>query len=167
MIDTETLGTTPESVILSIAAVRFDRRTGDIVKQVHLRVSPNQPDRRIDQDTLRWWLAQPAVSISEAFGGTALLKDALELLAEFVDSKDLVWSQGTDFDFPLLQNAFESAGMKLPWKYWSKRDTRTVYDVCCFDANCVPRDGMHHNALSDCHHQIRCVVDAMCLANLY
>jgi DNA polymerase III epsilon subunit-like protein len=161
MIDIETLGLTPNSVILTIAAVRFNRCTGEVTGGTHLRVNPNQPDRRIDEGSLRWWFTQAAKSITDAFSGHAALPEALRLFAEFIRDDDVVWSQGTDFDFPVLQDAFSACGLSVPWKYWAKRDTRTVYDVCGFDPRTIEREGTYHNALDDCRHHIKCIVAAM------
>ncbi len=45
----------------------------------------------------------------------------------------------------------------MPWSFWLHRDTRTAYDVAGFDPGTVQRTGKHHNALADCHHQIKCL----------
>jgi len=161
MIDIETLGVNPNSVILSVAAVRFSRKTGEATGELHVRVSPNQCGRQIDKKTLRWWFMQPALSIADAMSGHAALPEAVRLLSEFIRGDDIVWSQGTDFDFPILENAFKECGVPVPWKYYAKRDTRTAYDVCGFDRRSVARQGVCHNALDDCRHQVRCVVAAM------
>jgi hypothetical protein len=161
MIDIETLGLSPNSVILTIAAVRFNRQTGEVTGGTHLRVNPNQSDRRIDEASLRWWFTQPSKSIADVLSGHAALPEALRLLSEFIRADDIVWSQGTDFDFPVLQDAFDECGLPVPWKYFAKRDNRTVYDVCGFDPRSIEREGTYHNALDDCRHQIKCVVAAM------
>lgn len=160
MIDIETLGTTPDSVILSIAAVKFDRISGVIWEEFYMRVRPNQTDRKISEETVRWWLEQPPALISESFSGSHYLVDGLNELRRFVCDSP-VWSQGTDFDFSILDNAFNSCGIPTPWKYNAKRDTRTAYDVCGFDPKSIEREGTYHNALDDCKHQIKCVVAAM------
>ena len=160
MIDIETLGTTPDSVILSIAAVEFNLRTGIIFRELYRQIRPNQHDRKICTETVRWWLDKSPLLISESFSGNNHLTDILIELSIFVGDKT-VWSQGTDFDFPILDHAFNACNISIPWKYYAKRDTRTAYDVCGFDPKSIERVGVHHNALSDCKHQIKCVVAAL------
>ena len=64
MIDLETLGSTPDSVILSIAAVKFDPFddyqdrgiTPDQLPTLNILVDiDSQTDRRIDESTVAWW----------------------------------------------------------------------------------------------------------------
>lgn len=160
MIDIETLGTTPDSVILSIAAVSFDRNTGVLWEELYRSIRPNQRDRKICEETVRWWLDKPPALVSESFSGVHFLTDALIELSRFVGDRT-VWSQGTDFDFSILDHAFRGCKIHSPWKYNDKRDTRTVYDVCGFDPKSIARDGDHHNALDDCRHQIKCLVAAL------
>jgi len=160
MIDIETLATVSDSVILSIAAVKFDRKTGDYIQQLHVKIKPNQPERSIDLGTVRWWLAKPEGSLSQALYGNTGLVDALVYLKDFVGFEN-VWSQGSDFDFDILEHAMESFNLKVPWHHTHKRDTRTAYDVCGFDPKSIPRVGTHHDALDDCRHQIKCVVAAL------
>lgn len=160
MIDVETLGTTPNSVILNIAAVCFDRENGVIGSHLVLSVHPNQNNRRICKKTLRWWFDQPTLLRVDAFCGRDELRDSLAALAAFIDD-ETVWSQGIDFDFGILDHAYRQCGMQSPWQYNAKRDTRTVYDVCGFDPKTIERKGDHHDALSDCYHQIKCVVAAL------
>lgn len=161
MIDIETLGLTPDSVILSIAAVEFDRHTSEIGAESYFRIDPNQQNRRIDVGTLKWWLQQMSDVFNESFLGEYPLEYALHGLSIRVGQDCLVWSQGTDFDFPILCHAFFQHSIHVPWRYSNKRDTRTVYDVCKFDPRTIERKGEHHDALDDCHHQIRCVCAAL------
>ena len=41
------------------------------------------------------------------------------------------------------------------------RDTRTAYDLARLDPKTIPREGTHHSALDDAHHQVRCVREAV------
>lgn len=161
MIDIETLGLTPDSVILSIAAVEFDWHTGETGNTLYYKIDPNQFGRFDCPKTRSWWSEQDADAFAEAISGKMLLGDAIQQFAQFSNSQNCFWSQGTDFDFPILEHAMRFYGVPTPWRYSAKRDTRTVYHVCGFDPKSIEREGTHHNALADCHHQIRCVVAAL------
>ena len=68
-----------------------------------------------------------------------------------------VWSQGSNFDEPIMCGVFDALGMKPPWKFYDTRDTRTAYGLASFDTRKIRRAGTHHDALSDSEHQARCV----------
>jgi hypothetical protein len=161
MIDIETLGTTTDCAILSIAAVEFDRNTGDLGRQFYERLDPCLQNRRLCPATLKWWASQDSGLFGEAIGGSMDLPMVLVLLNHFVSKDHPVWSQGIDFDFGILDHAFNHFDIETPWKYYAKRDTRTLYDAAGFNPKTIKREGSHHNALDDCKHQIRCVVAAM------
>ena len=76
MIDLETLGSTPDSVILSIAAVKFDPFddyqdrgiTPDQLPTLNILVDiDSQTDRRIDESTVAWWSQQDPVIQESVF----------------------------------------------------------------------------------------------------
>ena len=62
MIDVESLGTRADAVILSLGAVKFDLTSGKIDDQgfyASISIDSNQElGRRIQEDTLLWWLKQ-------------------------------------------------------------------------------------------------------------
>ena len=66
MVDLETLGTSADSVILSIGAVKFDLETGEIDNRgfyASVSVESNLSfRRRVSEETLLWWLKQPAAA---------------------------------------------------------------------------------------------------------
>ena len=60
MVDLETLGTAPGSVILSIGAVRFDVEKG-LLDEFYVNIDVESSQRlglTIDGDTVMWWLKQ-------------------------------------------------------------------------------------------------------------
>jgi hypothetical protein len=61
MIDIETLGLEPGSVILSIGAVAFgmDRKPDMPMKEFYVELDTKQPQRVVDLDTVKWWMDQP------------------------------------------------------------------------------------------------------------
>lgn len=91
-----------------------------------------------DEDTMKFWSeasreAKAALSSYEAVSIVSalhFLEHYLERLKETSGGGELViWTQGTDFDIPILKNAFSRVlGVtpdQLPWKYRNVRDART------------------------------------------
>lgn len=166
MLDLETLGTKPGSIILSIGACTFNPRSEGYVYQFYRNIDPNDSVMKgltTDPATVKWWSEQ-AIEAQEALKHDRIpLTQALEEFADWFTacSGEQVWCQGLTFDIPLLEAAYNIVGLPVPWKFWNGRDTRTVYDVCGFDLRSVTREGTYHNALDDCKHQVRCIQEAL------
>ena len=155
MLDLETLGTTPDSVVVSFAAFAFDphESPADIVGralapasttrdglafQARLQLAEQfEGGRRAELGTCKWWLrrVEPAVAARELFESPRWpVGEALERLAAFInrtwdDKRSKIWSRGTDFDLPLLSNLsgqFAPAGLRFPWHFADARDQRTA-----------------------------------------
>lgn len=176
MIDLETLGTTPDAVILSIGAVRFDLHAG-LIFDAHeddlfyraVRID-SQPDRKISGDTIAWWMAQTKEAqtvFTEPRGG---LFNALVDLHHWIDATPgttpHIWSNGADFDLPILNHAFGQNTLPLPWKPYAGRCYRTYKNLPGARNITVQRKGEHHNALDDAIHQARhlCLIHALLFA---
>ena len=74
MIDIETLGTEPDSVVLSVGAVKFDPFT---LTDPHAKTlwrpeidAQSNAGRSVLDDTLQWWAKQPQHIQDEAFERT-------------------------------------------------------------------------------------------------
>jgi hypothetical protein len=125
MIDLETLGTTPDAVILSIGAVRFDLHAG-LIFDAHeddlfyraVRID-SQPDRKISGDTIAWWMAQTKEAQTVFTEPRGELFAALVDLHHWIDATPStapqVCSNGADFDLPILNHAFGQNTLPLPW----------------------------------------------------
>lgn len=165
MLDLETLGTTADAVIMSIGAVKFDLDTGligDDAFYASVCVDSNQQyKRRIDSDTLIWWFQQTTDAQAVMFEPKIALPQALEeLTAWCLDNSEAeqltVWSNGADFDIPMLAHAFSTLRMELPWCHWNTRCYRTYKNLP--GAKSVPppeRQGVKHNALADALYQAK------------
>ena len=66
MIDLETLGTLADSVVLSVGAVKFDLDSDAVDERGFygsVSIDSNlEAGRRIEEDTLLWWLKQPVAA---------------------------------------------------------------------------------------------------------
>jgi hypothetical protein len=161
MIDIEGLATTPDSVILTIAAQHFDPFGEGWYENQHYYAridTDTQPDRAIDDSTIDWWTKQPDAA-AEAFNpeNRIPLKQALtEMNKHFVRAKHL-WANGPVYDCAILGHAYKEHEMSIPWQYYTVRDCRTVYTLCK-ELNSPP---VEHHALQDCRRQIIMLQDAL------
>ena len=154
MIDIETLSTKPNATILNIAAQAFDPfSTTFYEQQFYTRVDTEDQDGRdIDDGTMEWWAKQGADAQEEAFGedNRMLLKESLEQLTKICWNADRIWANGIAFDMTILEDAYKSFGMPIPWQYYKVCDARTVYKM----NPDRERLGNSHHALEDVILQI-------------
>ena len=161
MIDLEGLATGPDTTILTIAAQAFDPfGTGYYDQQYYARITlESQTDRSIDQGTLEWWATQPSAAKDEAFmeEGRIPLDVALDSLGKLIWHAKRVWAQGPTYDMNILEHAYKSYNIVLPWQYYMVRDARTVYSLCP-GLDTYPAS---HHALEDCRRQIDLLWDTL------
>lgn len=158
MLDHETLGTTADSVIMSIGAVKFNLETGEIEPEgfyASVSIDSNlERGRRIQEDTLIWWMRQGPEAQGVFHEEKLALAPALEQFSDWVGTRDFtVWSNGADFDIPMLAHAYKQHQMETPWEFWNTRCFRTYKNLPGAKAIKVPFAGVKHNALADAYHQ--------------
>lgn len=163
MIDTETLGVFADSAIMSIGAVKFNLETGTIEDDpfyVSISIDSNTVQgRRIHEETLIWWMGQPKEAQAVFHEPKIILPSALEALSDWVRDDDYkVWSNGADFDIPMLAHAFHNNDMHAPWKFYNTRCYRTMKNLPHAVRVTKPVNALAHNALQDAlfqaHHLI-------------
>lgn len=154
MIDLETVSTTPNACILTIAAQTFNPiGSGYLPQDYYARVDlDSQSNRNVDDGTIEWWATQPAEAQAEAFGeeDRIPLDQALTELGKLIFHSKLIWANGPTFDMNILEHAYKSYSMQLPWNFWRVRDARTVYSLYPD----LPKPKASHHALEDCKRQI-------------
>ena len=166
MIDLETLGTTPDSAILAIGAVKFDPHTGEQREQFYTVIEFEDADKRkISAATVKWWMQQDEdarMALVKPASMAIDLETALVDFGNFLSPGDKVWGNGATFDISMLEHAY---GYEAPWKFWNVRDVRTVVDIASglVDRNDTKFVGQAHNALDDAIHQAK-YVSAMVMA---
>lgn len=160
MIDLESLGTRADSVILSLGAVKFDLSSDKIDDKgfyASISIDSNTDlGRRIQEDTLLWWLKQDIAAQSVFHEEKTTLAQALEDFSDWVGTDDYeVWSNGADFDLPMVAHAYAQIQMETPWKFWASNCFRTYKKLpgAKAIASGVPFSGVKHNALADAFHQ--------------
>jgi hypothetical protein len=166
MIDLETLNTTPDSIILTIGAVKFDR-TPEITElkncdTFYRRVDINScKDAGLtsSNETIKWWNSQDEVVRMEALGdGNRFpLENVLIDFKNWIGGNNKkIWAHGDDFDCVILDNAYRIFNIKKPWAFWNTRDTRTLFDIANININSVPVCEAH-NSLHDAYRQVLAV----------
>jgi len=119
----------------------------------------SQPTRKIEQSTIDWWATQPLEAKNEAFNeqDRIPLEAALQNLTKIIWHCKRVWANGPTFDMNILEHAFKSYNMALPWQYYHVRDARTIYSLWP-DLQKYPAS---HHALEDCRRQIDLLHDTL------
>lgn len=165
MIDIETLGTRPGSVILSLGAQVFDPMTGELGASFYANVDP-ESCRALglteDASTVKWWAEQSSAARSALEKDQQVLPDVLAGFCMWWAKVggEFVWGHGANFDVTLMEAAFDAAMSEAPWKFWNVRCCRTVLAL----ANRRPdrrTTEVAHNALHDAQAQARAVAAAL------
>ncbi|MGJ1228821.1 3'-5' exonuclease [Sphingobacterium siyangense] len=174
MIDIETLDIRPTAVILSIAAIAFNR------SNENYRIAPfdvkidnlDQADsyhRTIDSGTESWWDQQPDEAKDAAFNGQITLRHALHKLTFFIRENTnidtvRVWAKSPSFDLAILKNALDYFKYNTPWQFRNERDVRT-YIADSQEVQELKRNDVEHIAVSDAIYQTTQVITEYKLRN--
>jgi len=156
MFDCETLATTADAVILSVGAVKFDLESGQLDDAgFYAAISIEDSlahGRRISESTLCWWLGQSKEAQAVFREPKQGLEEVLCNLVEWLGhDRRRPWSNGADFDLPMLSHAFTQFRMDVPWQFWNARCVRTYRSLPA--ASSVPGFKNDHNALRDAVNQ--------------
>lgn len=161
MIDLETLGTKPNSAILSIGAVAFDNNGihDEFYVNVNI-VSSTLHKFDMDPDTLYWWLEQ------DSKAGQVLSKDkktaevALSMLNDFIVNDvgfpSEVWANSPSFDLVMLKNYQSKLGFTELWPFWVERDFRTFLSLTGAERI---KPIVSHDALEDARAQAQTIIN--------
>lgn len=163
MLDLETLGTAPGCAVLSIGAVAFDPQRGTMGSEFYSVIdlkSCLDAGLKIEAGTWTWWMGQGDAARAAVTKPGEVLAGVLTGFSRWFGHSNGVeiWCHGANFDEPILAAAYRACGITVPWKYWSARDTRTLFAL--FDIKVDRADGTHHHALDDSKAQARKVVAA-------
>jgi hypothetical protein len=165
MVDTETLGTVPGCVVLSIGAVAFDSHSLD---EQGFNITVYRPSCEdaflsVSADTLAWWERQSeearevldrSMDASASVALTTALQRFSDYLGRFGGRKNVrVWGNGSDFDNALLSVAYDAVKMRPGWEFWNNRCYRTFKNQAP-DLKIV-REGTYHDAFDDACNQAR------------
>lgn len=170
MLDIETLGTAPGSVIIEIAAVPFNfgktTRIEDADKVI--RVFPDiaaqlQLGMTIDPGTVQWWTSDPQRLQLFAASMNQPVRLPLDYVANFLNDAwqrwacVALWANSPSFDVVLLEDLYRRVNVKPAWAYHQTRDLRTLIWATGHERSreLVPAPALQHDALADCRYQIQ------------
>jgi hypothetical protein len=151
-IDFETLGTTPDSIMINMAMVHFpdvsDEEAWAVILEkggfIHLvndcsaivkfDVTSQRKTRTLSQSTIDFWKKQPVEARTQLQKSDKdlSLMDALEQIkmffkANFDAKHDLLYSRGNAFDISIIDNymtSMEYDSLEI-FRFWNVRDVRT------------------------------------------
>lgn len=156
MIDFETLGLRPNSVILSAGVCSVPPSLVPEAQwygEFDALEQEGAPYNRVtDPDTLTWWLAKgymPTGELSLRDGIISLQAHIANLAQQY---RLELWANGTDFDIPLFYSALDQQNCPSPFKYNSVRDYRTMRKAF-WEVPFLPFEGKKHHALHDAMNQ--------------
>lgn len=155
MLDFESLGTHPNSIILSLGACFFDidrQVLGNTFYEIFDIDDQVKKGRTITGDTIKWWLKQD-IKVKDIFEketlplNTALMNFITWIIKNTIDNSKLkVWGNG--FDVPMAENALQQTNNPILWKYSNVRCYKTFRRYVANNAPCQ-NIGVAHNALDD------------------
>lgn len=133
MLDVETLGTNAKAPIIQIGATAFDRRTRQVGGTFAANCAPDLSKYKVDFGTIEWWISQSDRARQSVFTGGVPLASALQdfliwWLME-LDADAQLWAMPPNFDATILENALDTEGKGIPWKYNKTRCLRTVIEL--------------------------------------
>ena len=164
MVDIETLGNQPGSLILSIAAMEFSfdpQKKGD---SFYVKIDVEDAQRhglKINADTVLWWMKQSEEARQEVINqsNAVPLVDALARFESFANrgrtTNPYLWAKSPRFDLGILGDAYRKIGRIIPWSFRNERDVRTLLHLEPGVKGMGKRsDHIAHHALDDCDVQI-------------
>lgn len=166
MLDLETWGTGAGCAVRSIGAVVFCPETGTLGDEFYCNVDDQScADIGLVKDagTVAWWARQSKKAQDSLLVDQLPVGEATALFAKYWSNVngEFLWSQGGNFDEPILGHIYKKLGKREPWKFHNSRDTRTSYHYGRrsgkFNEFALKRAGTYHNALDDARHQAMCV----------
>jgi len=173
MIDLETLGTQTNSAILSIAAVSFDIKTGEVKHVFNIPITLQSCldlGMKVDEGAFMFWLKQSKEARSSIYDakGKVHLIEALAQLTNFIKKIEeeegksvMVWGNGAIFDIGILNFAYNLNKLASPWRYTNEMCLRTIAALYPDTRRNEPFLGVPHDPIDDCLHQIKYLVKIM------
>ena len=164
MLDFEALGKGPGKCVCQVGAIYFDNITGELGNQFNANIDPESHEfygGKLDANTVLWWLKQSEQARNAVFSDPKNIVTVFEGLNQFLAPAKRIWSHAT-FDFVTLLETMKQLSIKPAFSSKSSMDLRTLVYLggrgTTVDA---AREGIHHDALDDCKHQVKYCVRAL------
>lgn len=163
MLDLETIGVDPDSCVISIGAVAFNKydEPGRLGEKFFAAITMDSVEydqvrkwkRFVSPTTVAWWMDQSGAAQRASFAnpeaGTTLL--ALTNFAKFLirNPQSAIWGNGATFDNVILANLYNATNAKeAPWHFTADRCYRTMKNLGYGPAS-RKQEGVLHNPLDD------------------
>lgn len=166
MIDIEAMGNTSNAVMIQLAGVFFDRKTGKLGDEFCMNINEDTCKAwkfECNESAVKWWESQNQEVLRSIRSSTVDVDHAIRCFHDFYRSggNDVnVWSHAT-FDFVIVQNYLNRILENKYMNYKGARDIRTLVDLSGINLNSYDWSNKTHNALDDCKFQITYCVDAL------
>ena len=163
VIDIETLGNVPGSIILEVGCVKFNPSTGEILDEILVSFDQEESVRHgfiTTPSTLKWWSKQPCFSMVLNRVPKSTLNAGLSQLFNFIGYPNdaIIWANSPIFDISLLQCYYDKfAFLDYPWKPWNLRDIRTLVELVGVNKATANT----HGALEHCKNQVDWIVQGL------
>ena len=136
VIDLETLGTRPGSVVLQIGAESFRLNPSELnpISGFSLCIDPELSRAAgftVDEETKHWWNNQNPETRKVVHSGTTSPFQALMEFTTYMKglggkSRVYVWGNSPRFDCGLLEAYYHHYALEIPWEFRNERDLRTL-----------------------------------------
>lgn len=173
MIDTESLGLKPDSIVREMAFVAVDADDPDTtIKEVveYLPLLPQEGlGRKVYVDTVAWLLDAPdevKATIRDNINGD--LDELCSIIRSFIRKFNAVtqnrayevWFRRPQHDVPMMDSLFTMCGEALPWRYDSVNDLATLMNAAELKSSMVGSTATPHIAINDCRFQMACFIES-------
>lgn len=165
MVDLETLGTIPGSIVVSIGAVFFDEM--EVAEWGFYRAISRAASENFKLTanplTEAWWEeqseeARKVLTDPAAISPRTALEHFNDWLSANADPTEIrMWGNGANFDNPLLAVLYDRVMLKPSYKFYNERCYRTVKNQ--YPDIKLQRTGTYHNALDDARCQAKHLVE--------
>lgn len=129
MLDIECTGVKPGCHVIAIGACTFGR-IGDMGSILFNDAASYHGDDRFEADpeTLDWWSKQPSWKYDAAFSGVQPVDKMLEKFAVYLKQfpSKRVWGNSASFDLKILEHAYITCGLPVPWGFRDEMCYRTL-----------------------------------------
>lgn len=167
ILDAETLHTKRNAAVVDMAIVIVDfNNPGIHGRQFHISIKPSEYDAlegtgqfSRNEDTKVFHEKNDPEFLNDCERLGVSIQEAAFAISDFINEMALgvelhLWSQGKDFDFPILENMLEQVGLKAPYAYSRVHCLRDL--VWLNPASRLKSDGpVAHKALPDAIHEAK------------
>lgn len=164
MIDIETLGTGPNSVVLSVAMLPFGATVNELGRPTVFGINREEQvedGRVICPKTAVWWMKQsPAAlaKLAEAQENALSVSRARNIIETTIGlGYHGIWANDPDFDCTILRDLCPD----ISWPFWTHRSVRTIKmlaDHSGIDLSHIVNP-TEHDPAQDCYTQVRKVME--------